>query len=205
MNDVSKEIIYKEIDILLKEYDNICTGIRDYVKRMDKYITIYLGVSFAIIIACLRPEFNIKEFLKKINDSEFLVGIFLLVPILNSIFQIYILSIYYELVLMDRYISLVIATRLSEMIGRDVLGYGKALYLEEGWGVTITIAMVFWHLFILFVSIAILVFYYKILFLKSGALLFSIHLMGSLSIIMLFYCSIKYVRMESGFVKRLIG
>ncbi|MDP2753684.1 MAG: hypothetical protein Q8P40_04755 [Nitrospirota bacterium] len=210
MKGNNQDIRAKEIEIHLKEYEALHSEIELYTQRIDRYIGIYQVGLFAIIAVFLRPGADIclRKWLDGIHKDPYLTGLALLVPILNSLLQMYLLKCMLIILALARYTTYIIGGKLSSLVGADVLLWGKRLWdgkkediIKQTWLTTRRWVHRVYYVITSLLSFCILYWLgdHDIILLKRGVFLFLLYIGGVFSVLLSICYSIKYISVAKKF------
>lgn len=206
MKDLRQQI---ETDAHLKEYESLREEIREYMQRIDRYVGIYLAASFGVIAVFLRPgaDYAIASFVDKFERDPYSLGFLLLIPILNSILQIHLLSFMHAILAMAKYSTYVLGGRISRLARRGVFSWDKKLSVwDKGpWISTRVIAGGLYNLLILLISLSIVLYYSRIVYELGKGLLYGLYITGIASVSLAIACLIRYLFVSIKFHRLKVG
>ena len=107
----------------MAEYKVLRSEVTLYSQRIDRTVGIYLSALFGLSGYLLRPEsqFSVGEYLRDIQTSPTLSGVFLVIGILNCLLIIRIQSFYLAVLAMSQYTATVIKPRISALLQNEDL------------------------------------------------------------------------------------
>lgn len=188
----------KQVDVHLKEYEILRNEIPKKEQRIQTVISLYIAAILGVAAYILKGGF--EEILKNIEKSNFLIGIVLFIPIINSILLIYSISFMYVISAQAKYTTYVIGKELSDMLKKEMLRWDKWDSKEKrAWLRARSICGVFVFIFLNLLSFGVLYHYQLIFLVKRSYILFSIWIIACIVFLYCIYSGIEFFKISKKF------
>lgn len=189
------ELERKQIDVNLKEYEILRNEMPKKEQRIQTIISLYVVAILGVAAYILKEDF--VKILGNIDKSNFLIGIVLFIPIVNSILLIYSISFMYVINAQAKYTTYVIGKDISNILKKEMLGWDKWDSKEKrAWLRARNICGVLVFIFLNLMSIGILYYYHLILLLKKSYVLFSIWIIACIVFIYCIYNGFEFLKIS---------
>lgn len=164
----------KQIDVHIKEYETLRSDMSFKVRQMYIFLAVYLAAIFAVLGFILSPE-NVKitDWPGKIKNNRFLIGAALVIPILNSILLIHIVSLMHFVFATAKYTTFVIGRKISQAVNKkDIIFWDKWDDVhKQAWNRTKILVGILYYLLAHSISIGILWYFRDVLYGGKGSFL----------------------------------
>lgn len=124
MNNINQTNNSKNIDVLLHISKVFAEEVSQWTQRIDKIRGVYLTALFALVGILLNPSVKpLKDIISSIRADNTQIFLILLIPILNSLLLIYIVSYMHFIYSAAKYNSYYIGKLISTEIGIEILPF----------------------------------------------------------------------------------
>ena len=157
-----------EVDIHLAEYAALRSEIDVYNQRIDRITGWYVTALFGVTGLLLNPitPIDVEKYLDMVKASNYLIGLFLFLSILNSTLLISVASHFSAILAMAEHTSTIIGNRLSELAGSKVLtwDYSPGFVAKKTWGKLRIVGQALFFAISESISLAIIYFSWSVIF-----------------------------------------
>jgi hypothetical protein len=150
-----------QIDVLLQEYDNLAASIREHIQRIDRVRELYLAAGFGIIAFLVNSDKSPQVILDRIINDNIVLSFTLLIPILNAILLIHVVSYMHFILASSKYITHHLRPRITKLIGIPVFRWDiwdSRTGDKSVWVATRTLVGFLYYFFATVLSFAVLVY-----------------------------------------------